>query len=137
MFYFRIVFTGYSCVEIYISWILIIFIETLTVTANCSASSKQTFSSMRRMFLIVLSISVCVTSVTGCTIYLNFVKSFSNKKIRDCSMSYFQDKDKTSLFCITNLSKLTICKDFNKWLSRIRFGVAKCSVFWNYISKLN
>ena len=57
---------------------------------------------------------------------LLLLKDFSNKKIRDCSMSYFQDKDKTSLFCVTNLSKLTICEDFNKWSSRIRFGAAKC-----------
>ena len=52
-------------------------------------------------------------------------------------MSYFQDKDKTSLFYIANLSKLNACEGFIKWWSRVRFGVARCSVFWNYISNLN
>ena len=45
---------------------------------------------------------------------LLLLKDFSNKKIGDWSMSYFQDKDKTSLFCIANLSKLTICERFIK-----------------------
>ena len=49
----------------------------------------------------------------------------------------FQVKDKTCLFCIANLLKLTVCKHFIKWLSRVRFAVAKCSVFWNCISNLN
>ena len=52
-------------------------------------------------------------------------------------MCYFQDKHKTSLFCIAILSKLTIHERFIKWWSRVRFGVAKCSVFWNYICNLN
>ena len=65
------------------------------------------------------------------------LKGFPNKKIRDWSMSYFQDKDKTNLFCIANLSKLTNCERFIKWWSRVRFGVAKYSVFWNHISNLN
>ena len=52
-------------------------------------------------------------------------------------MSYFQEKDITSFFCIANLSKRTICKHFIKWWSRVRFGVAKDSVFWNYISNSN
>ena len=51
-------------------------------------------------------------------------------------MIYFRDKDKTSLFCIANLLKLTICEHFVKWWLRVRFGVAKCSVFSNYISNL-
>ena len=45
---------------------------------------------------------------------LLLLKYFSNKNIRDLSMSYFQDKDKTRLFCIANLSKLTICERFIK-----------------------
>ena len=68
---------------------------------------------------------------------LLLLKYFSNKKIRDLSMSYFQDMDKTSLFCIANLSQLTICECFIKWWARVRFVVAKCSVFWNYISNSN
>ena len=68
---------------------------------------------------------------------LLLLKDLSNKKIWDWSMSYFQDKDKTSLFCIANLSKLTICEHFIKWCSRVRFVVAKCSVFWNNISNSN
>ena len=40
---------------------------------------------------------------------LLLLQDFSNKKIRDWSMSYFHDKDETSLTCIANLSKLTIC----------------------------
>ena len=68
---------------------------------------------------------------------LLLLKDFSNKKIRDWSMSYFQDKDKTSLFCIANLSKLTICERFIKWRSQVRFVAANCSVFWNYISNSN
>ena len=47
--------------------------------------------------------------------YLLLLKDFSNKKIRDWSMSYFQDKDKTNLFCIANFSKLTISERFIKW----------------------
>ena len=47
--------------------------------------------------------------------YLLLLKDFSNKKIRDwSSMSYFQDKDKTSLLCIANLSKLTTSEGFIK-----------------------
>ena len=52
-------------------------------------------------------------------------------------MSYIQDKDKTSSFYIANLSKLTCCKRFIKWWPRVRFVVAKCSVFWNYISEIS
>ena len=51
-------------------------------------------------------------------------------------MIYFHDKDETSLFCIANLFKLTICEHFIKWWLRVRFGVAKSSVFSNYISNL-
>ena len=61
--------------------------------------------------------------------YLLLLKIFSNKKIRDWSVSYFQDKDKTILLCIANLSKLTICECFIKWRSQVRFVVAKCLVF--------
>ena len=64
-------------------------------------------------------------------------KGFSNKKIRDWSVRYIQDKDKTSLFCIANLSKLTISERFIKWWPRVIFGVVKCPVFWNYSSNLN
>ena len=52
-------------------------------------------------------------------------------------MSYFKDKDKTSLFCIAIFSKLTICERLTKWWPRVRFVVAKCSVFCNYISNSN
>ena len=45
-------------------------------------------------------------------------------------MNYFQYKDETSLFCIANLSKLPDKLNY-------RFGVATCSVFWNYVSNLN
>ena len=69
--------------------------------------------------------------------FLLLLKYFSNKKIRDWSMSYFQDKDKTSLFCIANLSKLSTCERFVKWWPGVRFVVAKCSVFWNYTSNPN
>ena len=65
------------------------------------------------------------------------LKDSSNKKIGDWSMSYFQDKDKTSLLCIANFSILTICGRFIKWWPQVRFVVAKCSVFWNYISNSN
>ena len=51
-------------------------------------------------------------------------------------MIYFHDKDETSLFCIANLFKLTICEHFIKWWLRVRFGVAKSSVLSNYISNL-
>ena len=93
------------------------------------------------MFLIALSKSMCVTSrdawktIICCTIYLIIVKRFF--KLKDWSMSYFQDNDETSLFCIAIFSKLTICECFNKWWRRVRFVVAKCSVFWNYISNSN
>ena len=114
------------------------------MTVNRRALSKQIFSSIRRMFLIALLNSVCVSQVethgkrlSVAQSYLLLLKDFSNKKIRDWSMSYFQDKDKTSLFCIANLSKLTISECFIKWWSRVRFVVAKCSVFWNYISNSN
>ena len=96
---------------------------------------------MRRMFLITLLNSVVSqVEIHGKRLsvaqsYLLLLKHFSNKKIRDWSMSYFQDKDKTSLFCIANLSKLTISERFIKWW--FRFVVAKCSVFWNYISNSN
>ena len=68
---------------------------------------------------------------------LLLLKDFSNKKIRDWCMSFFQNKDETSLFCIANLSKLTICERFIKWWSQVRFVAANCSVFWNYISNSN
>ena len=45
---------------------------------------------------------------------LLLLKDFSNEKVRDWAMSYFQDKDKTSLLCIANLSKLTVCERFIK-----------------------
>ena len=47
--------------------------------------------------------------------YLLLLIDFSNKKIRDWSKSYFQDKEKTSFVCIANLSKLTISERFIKW----------------------
>ena len=96
------------------------------------------------MFFIILLNLVCVSQaemhgkwLSVAQSILLLLKDFSNKKIRDWSMSYFQDKDKTSLFCIANLSKLTVCKRFIKWWSRVRFAVAKRSIFWNYISNSN
>ena len=68
---------------------------------------------------------------------LLLLKDLSDKIIWDWSMSYFQDKDKTSMFCIANLYKLTTCDCFIKWCSRVRVVVAKCSVFWNNISNSN
>ena len=94
--------------------------EKVTVTVNRSALSKQIFSSIRRMFFTVLSNSVSVTSrdawksIICWAIYRIIVKRFF-KKIRDWSLRYFQDNDKTRLFCIVNLSKLTVCKCLIKW----------------------
>ena len=79
-----------------------------------------------------------LAKLKGPGLFVRYMEEFGKNHVRkNEGQLYFQDKHKTSLFCIAILSKLTIRERFIKWCSWVRFGVAKCSVFWNYISDLN
>ena len=55
--------------------------ETVTVSINRGALSKQIFSSIRRMFLIVLSNSVCIIIINLFNVDINItIKIIYRKK---------------------------------------------------------
>ena len=55
--------------------------ETITVSINRGALSKQIFSSIRRMFLIVLSNSVCIIIINLFNVDINItIKIIYRKK---------------------------------------------------------
>ena len=61
--------------------------ETVTVSINRGALSKQIFSSIRRMFLIVLSNSVCIIIINLFNVDINItIKIIYRKKEKDTSL---------------------------------------------------